>query len=95
MANLDVVLSDDEHAALLRLVAQGGFASAQDAVRAGLRLVAHRVDVQRAEAALQEAVALGFADLDAGRYIQLDTKEELHDFFETLWDDAIARAKPE
>ena len=39
--------------------------------------------------ALREAVAVGIADIEAGRYVQFDTSDALREYLSALVDEAI------
>jgi antitoxin ParD1/3/4 len=75
-----------------RLVNEGVYADAADAVHGGLRLLereratqAERLDTLRTE------VSKGLDDLDEGRYTDINSEEELHAFMDDLSARASAR----
>jgi antitoxin ParD1/3/4 len=75
-----------------RLVREGVYADASEAVHHGLRLLereraaqAEKLDALRAE------VKRGFDDLDEGRYTEINSDEELHEHFAHLSARASAR----
>lgn len=76
----------EHHAEFIRnRVETGRFQNASEVVRAGLRLL----EQQEAEnelklQALREAIDLGFADIDAGRYTTINSPEELDAFMESV-----------
>jgi antitoxin ParD1/3/4 len=73
MLTRNVVLTDRHEKIVAELVSSGRYQNASEVLREGLRLVEAR------EAAklkgLQEAAQLGFADLDAGRYREIDDND--------------------
>ena len=69
MPDRNLVLTDDDQDMIDRLVKSGKYRDASDVVREGLRLVDALEGGEAAQlAALREAAALGFADLDQGRF---------------------------
>ena len=69
----------ERHAGFIRrLIDEGAYSDANEVIRAGLRLLemeeeAHQVRLERLRAALQE----GWDDYEAGRYIALNSEEEI------------------
>lgn len=92
MPTLKVVLSEQQHELVDTLVRSGRYQNASEVLREGLRLVEQR---ERREAAklkaLQEASAVGWADIAAGRYTAVD-HNELEAFIERLGQQAARRA---
>ena len=76
----NVVLTERHEKVIAELVASGRYQNASEVMREGLRLIEER-DLRDAAKLkiLQEAARAGFADFDAGRFVDLD-------------DDAIAEA---
>lgn len=78
MSARNVVLTDSQVELVEQLVASGRFQNADDVLREGLRLVQAQECGQAASlAALREAVAVGVADIEAGRYRAFASMEAL------------------
>ena len=76
MATRNVVLTDHHEKVIDRLVKSGRYQNASEVLREGLRLIEQRDAEDAAKLkALKEALAVGFADLDAGRYKELAEDE--------------------
>ena len=93
MPTRNVVLT--EHQALLieELVTSGRYQNASEVLREGLRMVEQREkeDAYRLQA-LREAMELGMADFEAGRYKQFDSKESLRAHLKSIVAKAAAEA---
>jgi antitoxin ParD1/3/4 len=89
----NVVLSDHHQSLVEALVQSGRYQNASEVLRDGLRLVEER---ERLEAAklkmLKKAARLGWADISAGRYADVDD-EQLEDFVAHLGRRAARMAK--
>ena len=71
MPTRNVVLTDSQAKFVEQMVASGQYQNASEVLREGLRLVQAREAEQAAKlAALREAVAVGIADIEAGRYTE-------------------------
>jgi antitoxin ParD1/3/4 len=69
MPTRNVVLTDSQAKFVEQMVASGHYQNASEVLREGLRLIQAREAEQAAKlAALHEAVAVGIADIEAGRY---------------------------
>jgi len=69
MPTRNVVLTDHQHQVIESLVDSGRYQNASEVLRDGLRLVEQREAENAAKlAALREAAAVGWRDLEAGRY---------------------------
>ncbi len=69
MPTRNVVLTDNQAQFVEQMVASGQYQNASEVLREGLRLVQARQAEHAAKlAALREAVAVGVADIEAGRY---------------------------
>ena len=69
MPTRNVVLTDSQAKFVEQMVATGHYQNASEVLREGLRLVQAREAEQTAKlAALREAVAVGVADMEAGRF---------------------------
>lgn len=73
MPTRNVVLTDHHESVIADLVRSGRYQNASEVLREGLRLIEERDAREAAKlSALQEAARVGFADLDAGRYLEVD-----------------------
>lgn len=78
MPTRNVVLTDTQAKFVEHMVAAGHYQNASEVLREGLRLVQARQAEQAAKlAALREAVAVGRADIEAGRYIEFNDAASL------------------
>ena len=69
MPTRNVVLTDSQAKFVEQMVASGHYQNASEVLREGLRLVQAREAEQAAKlVALREAVTMGVADIEAGRY---------------------------
>ena len=93
MPTRNVVLTDHQATLVEQLVTSGRYQNASEVLREGLRLVEQREaeDAYRLEA-LRSAVQLGIADVDAGRFKTIDSKESLRAHLELVTAKAIAAA---
>ena len=73
MPTRNVVLTEHHEKVISDLVASGRYQNASEVLREGLRLIEERDarDTARLKI-LQEAARAGFADFDAGRFIELE-----------------------
>ena len=78
MPTRNIVLTDRQNALVDALVKSGRYQNASEVLRDGLRLVETReaVDAARLQA-FRDAVQVGLDDLDAGRYREFASLEEL------------------
>lgn len=78
MPTRNVVLTDGQAKFIEQMVASGQYQNASEVMREGLRLVQAREAEQAARlAALREAVAVGIADIEAGRYTEFRDAKSL------------------
>ena len=78
MPTRNVVLTDSQAQFVEQMVASGHYQNASEVLREGLRLVQAREAEQAARlAALREAVAVGVADIEAGRYTEFNDAASL------------------
>ena len=69
----NVVLTEHHEKVISDLVASGRYQNASEVLREGLRLIEERDSRDTARLKiLQEAARAGFADFDAGRFIELE-----------------------
>lgn len=79
MPTRNVVLTEHQHEFVDSLVETGRYQNASEVLREGLRLIEQRERLEAAQlAALREAAAKGWADIDAGRYMDI-ADEQLED----------------
>jgi antitoxin ParD1/3/4 len=93
MPTRNVVLTDHQHQVIESLVGSGRYQNASEVLRDGLRLVEQREAENAARLdALREAAAVGWRDLEAGRY--RDVREDaLADHIAQLGELASKRAR--
>jgi len=93
MPTRSVVLTDHHQAVIDILVASGRYRNASEVLREGLRLLRQRETQEAARLqALREAARIGFDDLDAGRFLEVQD-DELNDFIANLGRRAGERAR--
>lgn len=74
MPTRNVVLTDRHEKLIAELVGSGRYQNASEVLREGLRLIEERNARETAKLeALRDAARIGFADLDEGRYRDVDT----------------------
>jgi antitoxin ParD1/3/4 len=92
MPTRNVVLTDHHERVIESLVGSGRYQNASEVLREGLRLVEQR---EAGEAArlelLREAVQVGMADIDAGRFRKFRSAAELAEHLNGLAEEAIGR----
>lgn len=92
MPTRNVVLTEHQAELIERLVDSGRYQNASEVLREGLRLVESREAEDRARLeALRKAIQVGIDDLDAGRYRQFDSFEDLDDYLSKVTDEVLAR----
>ena len=85
MPTRNVVLTDSQAKFVEQMVANGHYQNASEVLREGLRLVQAREAEQAAKlAALREAVAVGIADMEAGRYTTFDDAKSLRTHIDAI-----------
>ncbi len=78
MATRNVVLTERQEKLIDTLVKSGRYQNASDVMREGLRLIEQREAEDAAKlVALREAIAVGEADIAAGRYREFDSFDDL------------------
>lgn len=79
MPTRNVVLTEHQQEFVDSLVETGRYQNASEVLREGLRLIEQRERLEAAQlSALREAAAKGWADIDAGRYVDI-ADEQLED----------------
>lgn len=80
MPTRNVVLSDRQQQLVETLVQSGRYQNASEVLREGLRLIEERERLEDAKLkALKQAARLGWADVSAGRYVDV-AGDRLEDF---------------
>ena len=91
MPTRNVVLTAHQNQLVDQLVTSGRYQNASEVFREGLRLIEDRdVETARRLDALREAVNVGIADFDAGRFQSFDTPEALRAHLTALADEALS-----
>jgi len=94
MPTRNVVLTDHQSELIERLVASGRYQNASEVLREGLRLIERRDAEDEARLkALRAAVQVGIDDIEAGRYRDFDSFEEMRSFLITESDAALNKRK--
>ena len=85
MPTRNVVLTDSQAKFVEQMVASGHYQNASEVLREGLRLVQAREAEQAAKlAALRESVAVGIADMEAGRYTTFNDAKSLRTHIDAI-----------
>jgi antitoxin ParD1/3/4 len=91
MRTRNVVITDHQAELIDRLVAAGRYQNASEVLREGLRLIEGRESDEQARLeAFRDAVLVGIADAEAGRFRRFETAAELRRHLLTSTDKAIA-----
>lgn len=90
MPTRNVVLTAHQNQLVDQLVSSGRYQNASEVLREGLRLIESR-DAEYAQRlqALRDAINVGIADIDAGRFQTFDTPEALRAHFMALANEAL------
>lgn len=98
MPTRNVVLTEHQAKLIERLVSSGRYQNASEVLREGLRLVEDREAEDKARLkALREAVRVGIADIEAGRFRTFRTPGALARHMRALAEEALAeyRSSPD
>lgn len=77
-----------------QLVSSGEYNNVSEVVRHGLRMIEERRKEQKLKLkALKQAIKLGEDDIRAGRYVEINSPEELEALFAQLRRGIVARSK--
>jgi len=91
MPTRNVVLTDSQARFVEQMVLDGRYQNASEVLRDGLRLVQTREAEQAARlVALRETVAVGVADIEAGRYTEFADAASLDAYLAKVADRAIS-----
>jgi len=94
MPTRNVVLTDRQTALVARLVDSGRYRNASEAIREGLRLLERReIEEESRLKAMREAVSVGVADIEAGRFREFDAAGPLRDRLSMLAEEALRAAR--
>lgn len=93
MPTRNVVLTDHQALLLEQLVTSGRYQNASEVLREGLRLLEQREseDAYRLSA-LRNAVEVGVADIETGRFTMFETKASLRAHLKSLKNSVMAEA---
>jgi antitoxin ParD1/3/4 len=90
MPTRNVVLTDHQAGLVERLVASGRYQNASEVLREGLRLIESRETEEKVRLdALREAVRIGIADVDTGRFSTFESSAALKRHLASVVDKAI------
>jgi antitoxin ParD1/3/4 len=93
MPTRNVVLTDHQHQVIESLVGSGRYQNASEVLRDGLRLVEQREAENAAKLdALRDAAAIGWRDLEAGRYRDV-SEDDLAGYIAQLGERASKRGR--
>jgi antitoxin ParD1/3/4 len=93
MPTRNVVLTDSQAKFVEQMVASGAYQNASEVLREGLRLVQAREAEQTAKiAAFREAVAVGIADIEEGRYTTFDSVDALDEYLADMTERVLSRS---
>lgn len=85
MPTRNIVLTDHQAELIERLVASGRYQNASEVLREALRLVEDREAEGEARLeALRDAARIGIADIEAGRFREFDSAEDLRRHMDAL-----------
>ncbi|HSZ73870.1 MAG TPA: type II toxin-antitoxin system ParD family antitoxin [Rhizomicrobium sp.] len=90
MPTRNVVLTDHQAKFVEKLVVSGRYQNASEVLREGVRLIEARDAEEEAKLkALREAVQVGIDDIDAGRYQEFESFEEMNEYLRAMADEVI------
>ena len=85
MPTRNIVLTERQEQLIEKLVSSGRYQNASEVLREGLRLIEDRAAEERARLkALRDAVRVGDADIEAGRYRDFHNAEDLLGHLEAI-----------
>lgn len=94
MPTRNVVITGHQAMMIDRLVKSGRYQNASEVLRDGLRLVEQRDAADEAKLiALREAVQVGIDDIEAGRYQDFASGDDLYDYLMALTDRVLAERR--
>ena len=93
VATYRATLTNQQSRLVDRLVASGSYKNASEVLGEGLRLIERReTEYQTRLKALREAVQIGIADMDAGRFVSFDSPGEMRTYLSARMKKVIAGA---
>lgn len=94
MPTRNVVITDRQAKLIDKLVADGEYQNASEALRAGIQLLEQQRAERKAKLkALRDAIQVGIDDIEAGRYHELRSSAELRRFMKGVADEARSRRR--
>ena len=94
MPTRNVVLSEYLADLVASLVESGRYQNASEVIREGLRLLERREEEDRLRLrAIREAVNVGVADIEAGRYSTFETRESLREGLSVLSSEVLGAVR--
>jgi antitoxin ParD1/3/4 len=82
MPTRNVVITDHQAAFIDHMIAAGRYQNASEVLREGLRVVEQREAENAARLkALRDAIQIGIDDIEAGRYTEFESADDLADDF--------------
>jgi antitoxin ParD1/3/4 len=94
MPTRNVVLTEYQAELVERLVSSGRYQNASEVLREGLRLVERQEEEAKVRLkALREAARVGISDIEAGRFSDFDSPEELRQQLEKLSNEVLPRKR--
>lgn len=89
MPTRNVVLTDHHEKVIEELVRSGRYQNASEVLREGIRLIEKREAADKAKLeALRAAIQVAQDDLEAGRYVEFDTADDLDAYLKGLGEEA-------
>ena len=96
MPTRNVVLTDHQAALVERLVSSGRYQNASEVLRDGIRLLERREAEEQARLqALRQAVQVGIADMEAGRFTLFESPQSIEEHFAALTEEVLTEAVPQ
>jgi antitoxin ParD1/3/4 len=94
MPTRNVVVTEQQVKMIKRLVASGRYQNASEVLRDGLRIIHERDKAETVKLkALKDAIAVGVADIEAGRYVTFENRREIDAFFRNRFRNVVTGAK--
>ncbi len=95
MPTRNVVLTHHQAALVERLVSSGRYQNASEVLRDGIRLIERReAEAEARLQALRQAVQIGVADIEAGRFTLFDTPASIEQHLAVVTEQVLAEAVP-
>ena len=95
MPTRNVVLTDHQTALIERLVSSGRYQNASEVLRDGIRQLERReAEAEARLQALRQAVQVGVADIEAGRFTLFDAPASVEQHLAIVTEQVLAEAVP-